>query len=126
MIKRIISYGTTLAAGVVAGVLIKAPRRCDEQDKPDIWRGEEEEITYEIETAEQQIEWITEELESDEAFDKYFAEEDLKDVRAKLSHGISDAKNEGERKFQITVYDRQKLRIYELIMNRSMVVHDEP
>lgn len=125
VLKSILKYGASFAAGVVTGRIIEEASRDTQTAGDKLWKGETTTLEYSIEQAEKHIEVISNILDETESFGYKFMEEDLYDIRRKLSHGISDAKDANEEEFEVEMYDRQRLRMLEIIMANTMIVQDE-
>jgi len=128
MIKRILKYGAVAGASFVAGTIYQTIHinKNYQGDEPDdkIWEGERKELTVDVDSAEHHIELITECIDDGDYADRIFEEEDLMDVRRKLSHGVSDAKEKGESIFTVDMHDRERLRWIELWINSEPLLKE--
>jgi len=116
MIKKIIKYGTSVAVGVCIGAVSKSRKRhVSPSDRDNMWKGETREVEIPRNTANEQIEMITDVLQSDVELEFKFMENDLRDVRTKLQHGLSDARQYGHNHVIVEMHDRQRLRLLETI-----------
>jgi len=124
MIKKILKYGTVLVSGAVVGTYLEAKARHAQHrsntDPDELWKGEETTLDCHVDMARENIVMINDVLESDMKMDYKFMEEDLRDIRTKLQHGISDASENDSETFELTLHDRQRLRLIEVKLTSTL------
>lgn len=118
MIKKLLKYGTVAAVSFELGTIAqthylnyKAKGQEPERDRDLVWEGETVELKIPVDHAREMEEALTKRLEENSISDAIFAEEDIRSVRSKIAHGISDAQGNFPAEITIEVCDRERLRL---------------
>jgi len=123
MIKKLLKYGTVAAVSFELGTIVQTHylNHKAKGDKPDdyrdyIWEGESAQLKMKVDEADKLSDALTDAIDRDEHYGAMFREEDLRDVRAKLAHGVSEAKEVDDDIVIIEVNDRQRLRFIDEVL----------
>lgn len=133
--KKWLIRGAAVAGGFLAGAQAEAMARhylpdpneeLTDETVRDIWEGKSYEWSYPLNTADDIADTVDYEAKQGWWLDHPTYQDDLKTIRMKFTHAISDAHSKGHENVTVELSDRERLVLYHVAPDAAHAAVNDP